>query len=146
MGTDTRPPAGERALEHPPINIIIPFYKSAGLASNLLESLQGAGAELAQLRCSVIAINDSPGDADLQAYLPNAIHELSAWAPCELIANERNLGFIASANLVRKQPGRQTFGVKSRGTICCSILRARDLITTLRSPRARIKRQGPPTY
>lgn len=110
MGTDTstRPlvepyPVDDPAPERPPIDIVLPLYKSADLASALLESLRSVGAELAQLRCSVIAINDSPQDPDLLACLPGAIHELSAFVPCELVANERNLGFVASVNLALRR-------------------------------------------
>ena len=89
------PPAPEPA----PIDIVIPFYKSADLALALLDSLEKLTPELARLRCSIIAISDSPLDHDLQACLPDAIHKLSASVSCELIVNPRNLGFVASANL-----------------------------------------------
>ncbi len=106
MGTDTSTHSSvqqsvveQPAPDRPPIDIIIPFYKSADLASTVLDSLRSVGAELAHLRGSVIAINDSPKDADLHACLAAAIRELSESVPCELVTNDTNLGFVASVNV-----------------------------------------------
>ncbi len=101
--TGTDPLARPGVLEHPPIDIVIPLYKSADLVESLLASLRNVSADLERLRCSVFAINDSPNDPDLQACLPGAIRRVSELAPCELLTNSRNLGFVASVNLALRR-------------------------------------------
>jgi GT2 family glycosyltransferase len=105
------PAVDQPVLERPPIDLIIPFYRTANLVSTLVESLQRVGAELERLRCSVVLINDSPDDLDLQACLPGAVRELSSLVPCELVTNPCNLGFIASANLALRRALEQRHDV-----------------------------------
>ncbi len=45
-----------------PVDIIIPFYRNAGLVPPLLESLAAVKDELAAVGCSLVLVNDSPGD------------------------------------------------------------------------------------
>ena len=80
------------------IDIIIPFYRNVGLVSPLYGSLATAKDELKALDCTVVAVNDSPDDAELQACLCEAVGRLSAEVGCEIIENERNLGFVRSVN------------------------------------------------
>ena len=64
----------------------------------LFESLHGIREELAATGCQVIAVNDSPDDAELKPLLRQAAADLSAVAPCRLIENAQNLGFGRSMN------------------------------------------------
>ena len=81
-----------------PIDIIIPFYKQPSLVKGLFESLHRVGEELAATGCQVIAINDSPDDAELKPLLRKAVEDLSAVIPCRLIENTHNIGFGRSVN------------------------------------------------
>jgi GT2 family glycosyltransferase len=79
-------------------DIIIAFYRNADLVEPLFRSLEEVGEELACGRCSVVAINDSPDDADLRVRLREAVTSLSRTVPCRLIENTRNMGFVRSMN------------------------------------------------
>ena len=81
-----------------PIDIIIPFYRQPSLVKGLFESLHRVGEELAASDCQVIAVNDSPDDAELKTALRQAVAELSSVLPCRVIENERNIGFGRSVN------------------------------------------------
>lgn len=80
------------------LDVIIPFYRNADLVVPLFESLQGLTGELSTLGCSLVAVNDSPGDLELRAALDTALGALPPDVPCHRIDNPRNLGFIQSAN------------------------------------------------
>jgi len=81
-----------------PIDIIIPFYKQPSLVKGLFESLQRVGEELVAAGCQVIAINDSPDDAELKPLLRKAVEDLASVAPCRLVENSQNVGFGRSVN------------------------------------------------
>jgi len=81
------------------IDIVIPFYKNAGLVRPLFDSLERVGGELCN-RHTVVAINDSADEPELEAELSAAVERLSRQAPCRLIRNARNLGFVRSVNQV----------------------------------------------
>jgi len=89
-----------RASDIRPVDLIIPFYRNANLVSPLFESLQQTPVrdELSRLHCSLILINDSPGDEQLNECLARAVAGTGALLPCELLENEQNLGFVRSAN------------------------------------------------
>jgi GT2 family glycosyltransferase/glycosyltransferase involved in cell wall biosynthesis len=82
----------------PPVDIIIPFYKNAALVAPLFQSLEAIGPELNAASCSVVAVNDSPDDAELGPVLRDAVERLSKSVPSRLIENEENLGFVRSVN------------------------------------------------
>jgi GT2 family glycosyltransferase len=88
------------ACESRPVDIIIPFYRNASLVSPLFESLQQASVrhELSRLRCSLIVINDSPEDRELDECLQPALASIGALLPCQLLENEQNIGFVRSVN------------------------------------------------
>jgi len=92
------PPCDIERGQAPPADIIIPFYRNAQLAEPLFGSLRSAAAELKEAQCTVIAVNDSPGDADLQPALREAVERMAELVPARLIENERNLGFVRSVN------------------------------------------------
>jgi GT2 family glycosyltransferase len=81
-----------------PIHIVIPFYRNAVFAASVLRSLGVCGTELRELKCTVIAVNDSPEDTALDAVLRDELGALREVIPCSLIRNEQNLGFLKSAN------------------------------------------------
>lgn len=80
------------------VRIIIPFYRSPGLVAPLFRSLLDCADELNQLRCTVIAINDSPDDVTLDRILKEYVHRLSQVASCILKTNEANRGFVKTVN------------------------------------------------
>jgi GT2 family glycosyltransferase len=80
------------------IDIVIPFYRNAQLVDPLCRSLENVCDELAELGCSLIAINDSPDDEALRSALAKAQENLARIIPCEILENERNSGFVRSAN------------------------------------------------
>ncbi len=88
---------------HHAIDIIIPFYRNAGLVAPLFQSFQEVREELRDLACTIVAVNDSPGDAELKEALASAMDALSPHVPCRLIPNERNLGFVRSVNAAARQ-------------------------------------------
>ena len=87
-----------REMHCRPIDIIVPFYKHAQIAERLADSLVAVKAELASARCSLVAVNDSPDDDRLRAVLDRLRAGLDCTIPCCVIENERNLGFVRSAN------------------------------------------------
>ncbi|HWQ57287.1 MAG TPA: glycosyltransferase [Bryobacteraceae bacterium] len=80
-----------------PLDLIVPFYKDAALADALFGSLAAIEDELAAGLCSILAIDDSPGDAALQSSLRRAAERFRI--PFEIAVNPRNLGFVGSANI-----------------------------------------------
>ena len=81
-----------------PLDIVIPFYKNATLVKPLFESLREAAPELNAASCSVLAINDSPDDPQLETTLIEAVDLAAKQFPCRLQRNEHNLGFVRSIN------------------------------------------------
>lgn len=78
-------------------DIVIPFYKNAALVQPLFASLGSVAGELRD-SYNLVAINDSPDDADLDTELSAALGRLSRCIPCKLIRNPRNMGFVRSVN------------------------------------------------
>ena len=83
-----------------PVDIIISFYRNANLVSPLFESLQQPAVrhELSRFHCSLVLINDSPGDEQLNQCLARAAAAIGALIPCQLLENEQNIGFVRSVN------------------------------------------------
>lgn len=80
------------------IHIIIPFYRGAHLVAPLFDSLKTCSQEIAQLQCTLILINDSPEDQELDASLTSAVEALAETVPCKLKKNTTNIGFVKSVN------------------------------------------------
>ena len=89
--------------DHRALDIVIPFYRNAALVAPLFQSLQECRDELCELSCTIVAVNDSPDDAELQHVLAAALEAISPFVPCRLIRNERNLGFVRSVNTAARQ-------------------------------------------
>src|ERR1017187_1365691 len=83
---------------YPLVDVIIPFYKNVQLVRPLFESLHAVAAELNECSFCLVPVNGSPDDADLRGALRDAVERLAQLAPCRLIENESNLGFVRSAN------------------------------------------------
>jgi len=98
LGRDLLNLMSAERVETRPIDIIVPFYKNAQLVAPLFQSLAQLQDELAGLCCSIIAINDSPDDRELERCLRGARDALSSIVPCELKENEQNIGFVQSVN------------------------------------------------
>jgi GT2 family glycosyltransferase len=83
-----------------PVDIVISFYRNPHLVSPLFQSLEQApvAEELNRLRASIIAVNDSPDDLELKKCLQCAVDRARALAPCELLENNANIGFVRSVN------------------------------------------------
>jgi GT2 family glycosyltransferase len=79
------------------IDVIIPFYRNAALIGPLFDSLRRISDEFTPLH-TIVAINDSPDDGKLEEELSSEVERLSHVASCTLVRNERNLGFVRSAN------------------------------------------------
>src|SRR4051794_10479389 len=79
------------------IDIVIPFYRNAALIRPLFESLGRISDELTPLH-RIAIVNDSPDDSTLDEELSREVDRLSHVASCTLLRNERNLGFVRSAN------------------------------------------------
>jgi GT2 family glycosyltransferase/glycosyltransferase involved in cell wall biosynthesis len=92
------PSGDQRALD-----IIIPFYRNAALVTPLFRSLHEVQDELRELSCTIVAVNDSPKDSELEQVLTAAMDALSALVSCRLIRNQRNLGFVRSVNAAARQ-------------------------------------------
>src|SRR5690349_552300 len=80
------------------VRIIVPFYRSPGLVAPLFRSLLACAAELNELGCTVVAINDSPDDGALASALDSAAGELSRAVSCSLRTNRTNTGFLRTVN------------------------------------------------
>jgi GT2 family glycosyltransferase len=86
-----------------PLDVVIPFYRNPALVAPLFKSLHEIREDLRELSCEVVVINDSPDDDELKRVLAKAINDLAPIAPCRLIENDRNLGFVRSVNLAARQ-------------------------------------------
>lgn len=82
----------------PPLLIVVPLYRNAGLLSGLARSLTACADELERAAVSILLINDSPDDADLVQALARELPALRERYTVELRQNERNIGFVGSAN------------------------------------------------
>ena len=80
------------------VDIVVPFYRNARLVGVLCDSLEAVAKELIEVSCSIVAVNDSPGDESLRAALADAQVRLNRSVPFEILENEGNIGFVRSAN------------------------------------------------
>jgi GT2 family glycosyltransferase len=89
-------------FEERPLDIAVPFYRNSHLVSPLFQSLGQATVvcELARLRASIIAVNDSPDDLELKERLRCEVAKMTDRVPCELLENRDNIGFLRSVNQV----------------------------------------------
>jgi GT2 family glycosyltransferase len=77
------------------LDIIVPIYKNANLVRSCVDSLIAHLDEIADRRPSLILINDSPGDLQVEALL--ADYE-SSGATHIVLRNAANLGFVRTVN------------------------------------------------
>jgi len=80
------------------LTIVVAFYRNADLVKPLVDSLAQCEKELGELMATIVAVNDSPDDELLKRALEAAAEQLTGRVPFTVIANDRNLGFIRSAN------------------------------------------------
>lgn len=80
------------------ILVAVPLYRSSELIEPLFKALAGLGDELAALNGHVLLINDSPDDGPLSAAISAYLPALQDSIGVELLLNETNIGFVASAN------------------------------------------------
>src|SRR5882724_2086797 len=81
-----------------PIYVIAPFYRKPELVESLFNSLEPCIDELKGLKCTLLAINDSPEDPDLTEVLCEAANGRLCDVPILLRENKMNLGFVKSVN------------------------------------------------
>jgi GT2 family glycosyltransferase len=77
------------------LDLVVPMYRNAGLVEDCLRSLLDHLHEAAPRRARIVAIDDSPGDAGVDALLREP------WLQREdvvVLRNETNLGFVRTAN------------------------------------------------
>lgn len=86
------------AQVHPPLHVVVPFYRNEQLVAPLMRGLRSVAAELAAAHASVWFYNDSPGHEGLVLALDEALQAGLEGVPLEGIANEDNLGFIGTCN------------------------------------------------
>lgn len=101
------PPAtvADVVFERPPsvagsakVLIVVPLYKTPELVPGLIDSLVAIAYEIRAQAATVVLINDSPDHPGLARAIEEHVARLRAVAPVEVVTNERNLGFVGSAN------------------------------------------------
>ena len=100
LGCQNKRVRDPEAFKDKPVDVVISFYRNSHLVSPLFESLEPASVvqELAGLRASIVAVNDSPDDLDLTESLRRAAAKINPQTPCELLENDANIGFVRSVN------------------------------------------------
>ena len=78
-----------------PLDIIIPIYRNAELVRACIDSVLANLGEIAGREPRLLLINDSPDDAQVNALLLTYRGRAPA---LQLLHNERNLGFVQTAN------------------------------------------------
>ena len=78
--------------------IIVPLYRAPELIEGLFANLRSVADEVTALGAQVVLINDSPDDAGLAAALASEAAAGLSTIDFEIMSNERNLGFVKSAN------------------------------------------------
>jgi GT2 family glycosyltransferase len=86
-----------------PIYVIAPFFRKPELVESFFSSLERCVDELKDLRCTLVAINDSPEDPELTAALRKGGNERLCDVPVLLRENAVNAGFVRSVNLGLKE-------------------------------------------
>ena len=89
------------------IDIIVPFYKRPDLVSRLFTSIHRLHHELAELRCALIVVNDSPEEQGLKEELARAVRRLDGNIECLVLENQTNEGFVRSANRALRETIRR---------------------------------------
>ncbi|MBW8778111.1 MAG: glycosyltransferase [Burkholderiales bacterium] len=95
------------------LDIIVPIYKNAGLTETCVRSLVANLPEIAGHEPRLILINDSPGDAEVEALLARIA---KIWHPLVILRNEKNVGFVHSVNTgldIARRDGHDTLLVNS---------------------------------
>lgn len=99
------PPISPHADAQPSIHerptaliVAVPLYRSPELLPDLTSALIDMAPELQRLAATVLFINDSPDDETLAQALQAACERLAPALAVDVVVNEQNLGFIASAN------------------------------------------------
>jgi GT2 family glycosyltransferase len=82
----------------PPLLIVIPLFRNAGIVPDLVRSLCACRGEVDKSSATLLLINDSPDDAELASVLARELPSLREDYNVELRQNDRNLGFVHSAN------------------------------------------------
>jgi GT2 family glycosyltransferase len=111
-GATLRPPSQSSVIILPAcsraLDIIVPIYKNAALVRICVDSLLEHIAEIGTHCPRLILINDSPGDAEVEALL--AGYEVDV-ADLTALRNSRNLGFVGAVNRGLAQAQRDVHDV-----------------------------------
>ena len=79
-----------------PLDIVIPIYKNAELVRACIDSVLANLGEIAERQPRLLLIDDSPDDAEVNALL---LQYEGREPTLQVIHNERNRGFVLTANL-----------------------------------------------
>jgi GT2 family glycosyltransferase len=81
------------------IKIVVPFYKNAHLAKDVVNGINACREEFSENNVSFFFINDSPDHKELGEELDRVAPALRAIGiDGDVVTNERNLGFVQSVN------------------------------------------------
>jgi GT2 family glycosyltransferase len=81
------------------ILVIVPLFKNATFIETLFSSIASASNDFLEFDTKFLFINDSPDDIALRSAITAQLPNLPKSCNADLIINETNIGFIASANL-----------------------------------------------
>lgn len=76
----------------------VPFYSNADLVRPLVESIEGSNLDANGRKVCCLFVVDSPDDIKLTDEVQRAAVRLNQKLPTTIITNDRNLGFVRSAN------------------------------------------------
>jgi GT2 family glycosyltransferase/glycosyltransferase involved in cell wall biosynthesis len=78
--------------------VIVPLYRNPELILPLFTSFIACKTDFSEIGARLLLIVDSPDDEPLRAALAEQLPLLHGAVPTEVLINERNLGFLRSAN------------------------------------------------
>ncbi|WP_162250944.1 glycosyltransferase [Ensifer sp. Root423] len=90
------------AFERKSIILACPLYRRADLLGPLIASIEAITSELNELSAKVLFIVDSPDDHELLDALERHVSSLARIADVQVHINDRNIGFLKSANIAIK--------------------------------------------
>jgi len=83
-----------------PLILGVPFYKNARLVEPLARSILQLNIDKTKCDLTLVFVIDSPSDLELVKALDDACGAIRSVFPVDIITNETNLGFVASANAI----------------------------------------------
>src|SRR5205085_12344648 len=78
----------------------VPFYKNAHLVEPLARSILRLNIDKTKYDLTLVFVVDSPSNRELVDALDEVCRTVRSEFPVDVIINEMNLGFVASANII----------------------------------------------